>query len=158
MTRAKGNENSVLNFKLCTDYLNDVDGNVIKNYFGDGSKFGVNISYFTETNPLGTAGALFKMLDGRDLASIRTKTVIDNDFLLLCGDVIFDIDFSRFIKFHNEHNSWATLAVHPNGHPYDFSLIVTETLPPKEKGGLPFETNRVIDWLSKEDERLYYKN
>ena len=38
-------------------------GNVIKEYFGNGSKFGVNISYFTETHPLGTAGALFKMLD-----------------------------------------------------------------------------------------------
>lgn len=133
-------------------------GNVIKNYFGDGSKFGVDISYFTENHPLGTAGALFKMLDGRDLDSIQTNTVIDDDFLLLCGDLIFDIDFKRFIKFHREHSSWATLAVHPNGHPFDSSLIVTETLPPQEKGGLPVKTSRVIKWLSKEDERLYYKN
>lgn len=101
-------------------------GNVIKNYFGDGSKFGVDISYFTENHPLGTAGALFKMLDGRDLDSIQTNTVIDDDFLLLCGDLIFDIDFKRFIKFHREHSSWATLAVHPNGHPFDSSLIVTD--------------------------------
>lgn len=36
-------------------------GYVIKEYFGDGSKFGVKISYFEETEPLGTAGALFKM-------------------------------------------------------------------------------------------------
>ncbi len=133
-------------------------GDIIKNYFGDGKKFGVNISYFTETHPLGTAGSLFKMLDGRDLDSIQTKTVIDDDFLLLCGDVIFDIDFNRFITFHKEHDSWASLMVHPNGHPFDSSLIVTETLPPQEKGSLPVETNRVIKWLSKEDERLYYRN
>ncbi len=120
-------------------------GNVIKNYFKDGSEFGVRIGYFTESSPLGTAGALFKM----NLAE---------DFLLLCGDVIFDIDFSQFIKFHQEHNAWASLMVHPNGHPFDSSLIVTETLPPQVKGGLPVETNRVIAWLSKEDERLYYRN
>ena len=120
-------------------------GNAIKDFFKDGSEFGVKISYFTEETPLGTAGALFKM----DLKE---------DFLLLCGDVIFDIDFSRFIKFHQEHNAWASLMVHPNGHPFDSSLIVTETLPPQEKGGLPVETNRVIAWLSKEDERLYYRN
>ncbi len=133
-------------------------GNVIKDYFKDGSSFGVKISYFTETHPLGTAGALFKMLDARDLDSIQTKTVLDDDFLLLCGDVIFDIDFERFIDFHKKHNAWASLMVHPNGHPYDSSLIVTETLPPQEKGGLPVETNRVVKWLSKEDKRLYYKN
>lgn len=133
-------------------------GDVIKSHFGDGSAFGVKISYFTEPHPLGTAGALFKMLDARDLDSIQTKTVIDDDFLLLCGDVIFDIDFGRFIDFHKRHNAHASLMVHPNGHPFDSSLIVTETLPPQEKGGLPFETNRVIKWLSKEDERLYCRN
>jgi D,D-heptose 1,7-bisphosphate phosphatase len=47
---------------------------------------------------------------------------------------------------------------HPNGHPYDSSLLVTEILPPKAKGDLPFETHRVMRWMNKEDERLYYKN
>lgn len=120
-------------------------GNVIREYFDDGSKFGVNISYFEEDHPLGTAGALFKMN-------------LQEDFLLLCGDVIFDIDFNRFIKFHKEHNAWASLMAHPNGHPYDSSLLVTEILPPVELGGLPVNTNRVTKWLAKEDERLYYRN
>jgi len=120
-------------------------GNVIRQYFEDGSKFGVNISYFEEDHPLGTAGALFKMN-------------LQEDFLLLCGDVIFDIDFNRFIKFHKEHKAWASLMAHPNGHPYDSSLLVTEILPPAEKGGLPVNTNRVTKWLAKEDERLYYRN
>lgn len=133
-------------------------GHVIKEYFGDGSKFGVNISYFTEDRPLGTAGALFKMLDGKACDEVHTSTVIDDDFLLLCGDVIFDIDFNRFIAFHKEHKAWASLMAHPNGHPYDSSLLVTEVLSPAEVGGMPVNTHRVTKWMAKEDERLYYKN
>lgn len=150
------------NLKACglTDITIGVGhlGHVIKEYFGDGSKFGVNINYFTEDHPLGTAGALFKMLDGRACADIDTTTVLDDDFLLLCGDVIFDIDFNRFIAFHKEHKAWASLMAHPNGHPYDSSLLVTEVLPPAEAGGLPVSTHRVTKWMAKEDERTYYKN
>lgn len=121
-------------------------GSVIQDYFGDGSRFGAAITYVVEEKPLGTAGALFKMASLQD------------DFLLLCGDTIFDIDFERFIAFHNGHHAWATLLAHPNGHPYDSSLLQTELLPPKEAGGLPQDTHRVLTWLTKEDERLYYKN
>ena len=120
-------------------------GHVIQNYFGDGSKFGVKIDYFVEDHPLGTAGALFKMN-------------LQEDFLLLCGDVILDVDFHRFIDFHRRNKAWASLMAHPNGHPYDSSLLVTEILPPQKLGGLPVDTHRVVKWMNKEDERLYYKN
>ena len=133
-------------------------GNVIKAYFGDGSAFGVHIDYFTEDEPLGTAGALFKMLDGRNCADVHTKSAIESDFLLLCGDIIFDVDFNRFIDFHKKRNAWATLASHPNGHPYDSSLLVTEILPPQISGALPVDTHRVVKWLAKEDERTWYRN
>ena len=150
------------NLKACglTDITIGVGhlGHVIKEYFGDGSKFGVNISYFTEDRPLGTAGALFKMLDSKACGEVQTKTVIDDDFLLLCGDVIFDIDFNRFIAFHKERKAWASLMAHPNEHPYDSSLLVTEVLPPDQAGGLPVNTHRVTKWMAKEDERIYYKN
>lgn len=121
-------------------------GYIIKDYFKDGHDFGVHITYYTEEHPLGTAGALFKMPE------------LTEDFLLLCGDVIFDIDFNRFINFHQKHHAWASLMAHPNGHPYDSSLLMTETLTPQEKGGLPVESHRVIGWLNKEEERTYYKN
>lgn len=121
-------------------------GHIIKDYFGDGSQLGVNISYFVEDHPLGTAGALFKMPQ------------LTDDFLLLCGDVILDVDFNRFIQFHQEHQAWASLMVHPNGHPFDSSLIVTEILPPQEEGGMPVDTQRVLRWLNKEEERTYYRN
>ena len=121
-------------------------GLVIKNYFGDGEKFGVKISYFVEDVPLGTAGALFKMPE------------LTEDFLLLCGDVILDVDFNRFIEFHQKNHAWASLMAHPNGHPFDSSLLVTEILPPQVPGGNPVDTHRVVKWMNKEDKRIYYKN
>lgn len=132
-------------------------GDAIRSYFGDGSEFGVSISYFEEAKPLGTAGALIRMLpENADISFC--KTVLDGDFLLLCGDVIFDIDFGRFVAFHRSRNALASLMAHPNGHPYDSSLLVTEILPPQAAGGNPVETNKVIRWLSKEDERGYCRN
>ncbi len=133
-------------------------GDTIKSHFGDGSDFGVDISYFTEERPLGTAGALFKMLDGRACSEIHTTTVLDEDFLLLCGDIIFDIDFDRLIAFHRSHSSWGTLVAHPNDHPYDSSLLVTEVLPPEGQGGMPRDTHRVVQWLAKEDGRGQHRN
>jgi len=109
-------------------------GQRIKDYFGDGGSFGCKISYFSETKLLGTAGALYKIKD------------LPGDFILLNGDLIFDVDFSRMIAFHREKKAWATLAVHPNDHPFDSALIESN------------DDNQVTGWLSKEDERLYYKN
>ncbi|MDR2477133.1 MAG: D-glycero-beta-D-manno-heptose 1,7-bisphosphate 7-phosphatase [Treponema sp.] len=109
-------------------------GQKIKDYFGSGNKFGCSISYYTETEPLGTAGALYRLPE------------LSDDFILLNGDIIFDIDFSRMIAFHRERKAWATLAVHPNSHPFDSALIISDA------------ANKVTGWLNKEDERLYYKN
>lgn len=143
-------EHQIENLKACglTDIILVIGhlGHVIQDYFGDGSKFGVNIEYFVEDHPLGTAGALFKMPQ------------LTEDFLLLCGDVIIDVDFNRFIAFHKEKKAWASLMAHPNGHPYDSSLLVTEIIPPVGKGDCPVDTHRVVRWMAKEDERLYYKN
>ena len=77
-------------------------GNVIKDYFQDGRKWNVNIEYFVEDHPLGTAGALFKMPQ------------LTEDFLLLCGDVIIDVDFNRFIAFHKKKKALASLMTHPD--------------------------------------------
>lgn len=143
-------EHQIENLKACglTDIILVIGylGDVIKKHFGDGSKFGVSIEYFVEDHPLGTAGALFKM------------SQLTEDFLLICGDIIIDVDFNRFIEFHKSHNAWASLISHPNGHPYDSSLLVTKIVPPRELGGMPEDTHRVIRWMNKEDERLYYKN
>lgn len=81
-------------------------GNIIMDYFGDGSKFGVHIEYYFEKEPLGNAGALFKI-----------KDQLTDDFLLLNADAMFDIDFNRFVAYHKQHHSLVTLFTHPNSHP-----------------------------------------
>ena len=143
-------EYQIENLKTCglTDIILVIGylGDKIKDYFGDGSKFDVKSEYFIEDHPLGTAGALFKMPQ------------LTEDFLLLCGDVIMDVDFNRFIEFHKSHKAWASLMSHPNGHPFDSSLLVTEIEVPRVKGGMPEDTHKVIRWMAKEDERTYYKN
>ena len=119
-------------------------GNNIMNYFGDGSKispvtqepFGVKIEYYYEEKPLGTAGALFKL-----------KDKLNEDFLLLNGDAVFDVDFNRFVTAHKKNGGLVTLFTHPNSHPYDSGLIIAG------------EDGSVKEWLSKEDKRpKYYKN
>lgn len=111
-------------------------GNIIKDYFGDGSKFGVRIEYYFEETPLGNAGALFKI-----------KNKLQDDFLLLNADSMFDIDFNKFVKYHKEKGGQATIFVHPNSHPFDSGLIITNS------------DNSISAWLSKEDERpKWYKN
>ncbi len=84
-------------------------------YFGDGSRFGVNIEYYFEKEPLGNAGALFKIRDR-----------LTSDFLLLNADAVFDVDFRRFVEFHKSHGGLVTLFTHPNSHPYDSGLIIAD--------------------------------
>ncbi|PIZ52017.1 D,D-heptose 1,7-bisphosphate phosphatase [Candidatus Woesearchaeota archaeon CG_4_10_14_0_2_um_filter_33_13] len=86
--------------------------NVIEEYFKDGKEFGVNIEYYTETIPLGTTGGL---------KEIENKLV--EDFLVLYGDIMFDININKLIQFHNQKSSKCTLVIHPNDHPHDSDLL-----------------------------------
>lgn len=91
----------------------------ITEYFGDGSGFGIGISYIVEKEALGTAGALFYLKD--ELA--RRKA---DEFLMVFGDLFFDFDIDRMIDFHHKKNAVVTLLSHPNAHPFDSDLIVTD--------------------------------
>ena len=121
----------VKNVVLVVGYL----GNTIKEYFADGDKFGVRIEYIEEKEPLGTAGALYFL-----------KDKIKDDFLLLCGDLIFDIDVQKFYAAHKKYGGEVTIFTHPNSHPYDSGIIVAD------------ENGKVRNWLHKEDDRLWYRN
>ncbi|WCL51269.1 HAD-IIIA family hydrolase [Leptospira sp. GIMC2001] len=87
----------------------------IFSYFGDGSKFGVKITYFHEPYPLGTAGSL-KLIE---------HTLEENErFLVFYGDLFINIDIEKFIDFdRNNQESAGTLFVHPNSHPLDSDLV-----------------------------------
>lgn len=111
-------------------------GNIIENYFQDGSKLGVKIEYFHENVPLGNAGALFKI-----------KDLLTEDFLLLNADSIFDVDFNRLVDFHKNKNALVTLFAHPNSHPFDSGLLIKD------------QNDCVVKWISKEDSRsTWYRN
>ncbi len=111
-------------------------GHVIKDHFKDGSDLGVRIDYYDEEVPLGNAGALFQV-----------KDQLKDDFLLVNGDVLFDIDVGRFVEYHREKGGLVSLFTHPNSHPYDSGLIFADG------------NGCVTKWLNKEDERPeYYKN
>lgn len=110
--------------------------NVIIDYFKDGRKWAVNIDYIIESEPLGTAGALYYL-----------KNRMKEDFILLYGDLIFDIDFVRFMGFHKKQNAMISLYGHPNSHPYDSDVIVADS------------SNLVTEILSKKVERdFFYHN
>lgn len=110
-------------------------GEQISSYFGDGSKFGVRIDYIWEREPLGTAGGLFYL-----------KGTVTDDFLLINGDLIFDVDIHRLMNFHKSHRAGVTLLAHPNDHPYDSSIIQTDC------------DGKVTGWLTKEEKREWYHN
>ena len=109
-------------------------GEKIMDHFKDGKDFGVDIDYIVEKEPLGTAGAFYYLKDKTD-----TK-----DFLLIFGDVFFDIDFDRMEDFHFKNDALTTLLAHPNGHPYDSDLIQTD------------DNGKVIGFDSKNNVRDYW--
>lgn len=125
-------ESGIDNIILIIGYL----GNIIQEYFADGTKFGVNIQYIIEEKPLGTAGALYYL-----------KEKIQGDFVFVFGDLLLDIDWNRFVGFHKKNNGLITLYGHPNSHPYDSDVIVSD------------ENNRVIKIEPKNIKRdFYYHN
>ena len=109
-------------------------GEKIVDHFKDGKDFGVEIDYIFEKEPLGTAGAFYYLKDKIDA----------KDFMLVFGDVFFDMDFDRMEDFHFKNSALTTLLAHPNGHPYDSDLIRTD-----DKG-------RVIGFDSKHNVRDYW--
>ena len=91
-------------------------GHKIREFFQAGQDFGVYIRYIEETTPLGTAGAL----------SMLPPMLTEENFFLVFGDVLFEIDLNRMARFHREKSAIATLFVHPNVHPFDSDLVVCD--------------------------------
>lgn len=113
-------------------------GNVIKDYFGDGKQFGLNISYVEEDpqKPLGTAGSLYFL-----------KDKLKENFVFLLADVFIYIDFEKMEQYHIANNADVTLLTHPNGHPFDSDLVV-------EEGGVV----KAFDYKSNDRTTYNYKN
>lgn len=97
------------NFYISTHYLPDV----ITDYFGDGSDWGVKIQYVHEENPLGTGGAL----------GLLPKDIPQLPLLMVNGDVLTDIDFNKLLAFHIEMNGIATMCVREYEYQVPFGVV-----------------------------------
>lgn len=99
-------------------------GEIIKAYFGDGKKFGLKIRYSLEEKSLGTVGAL----------SIISN--LDDNFLVMNGDILCNIDFSNLYDFHIKKNKKATIVTCKKSIKLSLGVV-------KCKGG------KLIDYIEK---------
>ncbi len=87
--------------------------NAIRNYFGDGSEFGVRMVYATEESPLGTAGSVRNAMEQ-----------LDETFLVISGDVLTDIDLSALISTHQERSALATIGLVRVENPLEYGIVI----------------------------------
>lgn len=115
---------------LTVSYLSEQ----IINYFGNGDAYGVHIEYFVEKQPLGNAGALLKMRD----------RLGSEPFLLLNADAVFDVDFNRMVRYHQEKGGLVTLFTHPNSHPYDSGIVISGYYPGTDHQSQLYDARRKV--------------
>ncbi|MGE5553955.1 MAG: sugar phosphate nucleotidyltransferase [Betaproteobacteria bacterium] len=87
----------------------------ILDYFGDGRRFGMSLTYSREKELLGTAGGVK-----------RVAEFFSDTFLVIAGDALTDIDLTSFLAFHRERQALATIALRPVPDPRHFGVVVTD--------------------------------
>ena len=87
----------------------------IERHLGDGSRFGVRLTYVIEESPLGTAGAVK-----------NAESCLDSVFLVFNGDIFTDIDLRAMLSFHRQREAKVTIALTPVEDPTAYGLIETE--------------------------------
>lgn len=123
-------EQGFQNFYISVNYL----GYKIKEYFGDGSQWDINIEYIEEDKRLGTAGALSKI-----------KKILKKPFLVMNGDIITDLDFRDFLKYNIETKAMATMCVYEQLHQVPFGVV-------------EFDDEKRITKLKEKPKHKYYIN
>ncbi|MDF2985252.1 MAG: Nucleoside-diphosphate-sugar pyrophosphorylase family protein [Eubacterium sp.] len=88
---------------------------IIKDYFGDGSDFGVNLNYYTEDTPLGTAGSVK-----------NAEEFLDEPFIVISGDALTDINLEMALAFHRKRQAVATLVLKRVESPIEYGVVVTD--------------------------------
>lgn len=99
-------------FYISTHYLPEV----IVDYFGDGSSFEVEITYVHEETPLGTGGAL----------SLLPRSLPNEPLILINGDILTNVDFSKVLDFHIKYKCDATMCVRDYEIKIPFGVIEGE--------------------------------
>lgn len=100
----------------------------IKDYFGDGTKFDLKIGYLIEEKPMGTAGPLILLK--------RNGQQINEDFITVNGDNLFNFDLAGWLRFHQNHGGIATIAL-------------KEIDDVSSRGVVKMEGDKIIDFVEK---------
>lgn len=88
----------------------------IKHYFGDGGRWGIDIRYIDEVEPMGTAGAIGLLPDG----------LPDVPIIVMNGDILTQIDFSRLLAYHNEQQAIATMCVRQYEYQIPYGVVTLD--------------------------------
>ncbi len=88
---------------------------LIKYYFGDGSEYGVDLSYVVEEHPLGTAGSVK-----------NAEHHLDETFIVISGDALTDIDLTKVVEYHREKGAMATIVLKSVENPLEFGVVITD--------------------------------
>ncbi|MFW5986299.1 MAG: sugar phosphate nucleotidyltransferase, partial [Halanaerobiales bacterium] len=87
----------------------------IEHYFGSGQEWGVNLEYFVEEEPLGTAGSVH-----------NADQFLDETFIVISGDAITDFDLKQAVQFHQKEGADATLVLAREDIPLDYGVVMTD--------------------------------
>jgi len=96
-------------FYISTHYLSEQ----VREYFGDGQRWGVEIHYTHESTPLGTAGAL----------GLLPKDLPDLPLIMMNGDILTKVNFSRLLAYHTESSAHATVCVRPHEYQVPYGVV-----------------------------------
>jgi NDP-sugar pyrophosphorylase family protein len=88
----------------------------LKEYFGDGKKWGVDIQYVHEKEPLGTAGSI----------GLLPKSIPDMPVIVMNGDLLTKANFERLLEFHDESGGGATMCVREYDFEVPYGIIESE--------------------------------
>ena len=88
---------------------------IIEDYFGSGSQFGIHIRYFVEDEPLGTAGSV-KSAEG----------FLNDTFLVISGDAITDMDLTAAVEYHHCKGSLATIVLTRVSTPLEYGVVIID--------------------------------
>ena len=105
-------EQGFYKFYISTHYLPEI----IKNHFGNGKNFDIQIQYVHENEPLGTGGAL----------SLLPRQEVDLPFIMINGDVLTNMNFSKLIDFHISQNAVATMCVREFQYQIPYGVVNSE--------------------------------
>jgi len=104
--------NGITDVIITVQYL----ASIIQDYYGDGSNLGMNLTYYEEEEPMGTAGGVKNI-----------QPLLDDTFIVVSGDAITDFDLRKIQEFHRQQQAGVTITLYRVPDPLEYGVIVTNS-------------------------------